>query len=184
MTDLPSHKRLLALLRMTESGADNEALTALRMANALLKKEGWDWERLLTAKIKVIGDPWASIPEPSKREPNADLSQNLYVKRAPRPQQRRANPIYSSPPPPPQPTYTPPPPKSTPLSSKINGYSGNCYCCGLFVPATVGYIFKPSAKWEVVCDPCNRSSAPIPVRAAKPKGATVSDILSGLGTTP
>jgi hypothetical protein len=44
---------------------DPEALTALRMATAQLKKWGWTWESILKGKIKIMPDPFASIPMPT-----------------------------------------------------------------------------------------------------------------------
>lgn len=68
-------------------------------------------------------------------------------------------------------------PKVTIGSTRTNGFSGNCYCCGTFVNAGAGWIFKPSSKWLIACDPCNKSTNPIPTRPAKPI-TTAADILN------
>lgn len=169
--ELPSHKRLLALLRMTESSTDNEALTAVRMANALLRREGWDWEKLLTAKIKIVGDPFVGMRAPPKPK----------VAEPPRPTPGYAQPVrrsQSAPSPANNPSagvgiydcaichavHVPvrgaicagchaasqakptPQPSVFPRidSQRPNAYPGLCYCCGDPVDATAGWIFKPA----------------------------------------
>lgn len=186
---LQKHELLRKLLNMTTSANDAEALIALRKANQLLVDQKWSWDLLLAAKIRVVGDPWsgaATPPKPQPQTPRSDDSAFGFTRpsggasrTAPRP---KAQPTYSSPPPPPPPRPAPPPPpRPTIASTRSNGFSGHCYCCGTFVPSGAGYIFKPGASgWEVVCDPCNKSSAPVPIKRAKRRTATTSDILSGL----
>lgn len=45
--------RLKKFMMMTMSGADQEVLTAIRMANALLMTEGVDWDRVLNRMITL-----------------------------------------------------------------------------------------------------------------------------------
>jgi hypothetical protein len=89
---------LIKIMGMTGSDNENQALVALRKANALLKAEGWDWERLLRAKIKVVEDPFNHISRPTA---------------APAPKAPTWNPqpapTWNPPPPPPRPTYQPKP---------------------------------------------------------------------------
>jgi len=57
-------EKLIKLIRLSESSNDAEALAALRAANALLKRAGWDWEKLLRGKVTVVADPFSTIPAP------------------------------------------------------------------------------------------------------------------------
>lgn len=106
--ELPKQDLLLKLLRLTESDTDGEALSAIRKANALLKANKWDWEKLLRGKITIIADPFAgkdAIPDPvGQRTADPSWAKSTVP---PRPQ----------PSPPPQPQrrtpYTPPPPPRT-----------------------------------------------------------------------
>jgi hypothetical protein len=53
--------KLVKLLRMTTSSQDGEALNAIRMANAMLKAAGLDWDRLVnSAPASPASDsvPW------------------------------------------------------------------------------------------------------------------------------
>jgi hypothetical protein len=59
--DLSKLDLLIKIMGMTTSDNDNTALVAVRKAQALLKAEGWDWERLLRAKIKVVEDPFNRV---------------------------------------------------------------------------------------------------------------------------
>src|SRR5882672_7473149 len=65
--DLPKQELLIKLLRMTTSDNDGEALTALRKANAFLNAAGWDWERLIHGKIRIIEDPFKNLGTPPNR---------------------------------------------------------------------------------------------------------------------
>jgi hypothetical protein len=154
--DLPKQELLIKLLRMTESHSDGEALTALRKANAFLKSAGWDWEKLINSKIKIIEDPFKNLGVPQGgvgRRPQATQAAPSTPPYAARPA-----------PPPPQP---PPVVKRAawPLGINPNKFSGWCYCCGLEVLANAGVIFKPfqynSAApddWKVACFDCNGTS--------------------------
>lgn len=68
--ELPRHELLLKLLKMTASTNDAEALVALRKANQLLATAGWDWDKLLSGKITVVGDPFGNLQRPAAHEPN------------------------------------------------------------------------------------------------------------------
>lgn len=78
-------EKFTKLMQMTTSG-DGEALNAIRMANAMLKRLNMNWADLLKGKITIVNDPFGSIP---------------------------AAPV-ARPAPPPRPTYQPPPPPPPP----------------------------------------------------------------------
>lgn len=48
-----ARKRLIKLLNMTSSTSDHEALSAVRRANELLKKEAVNWEQLVSGKSEL-----------------------------------------------------------------------------------------------------------------------------------
>lgn len=76
-------KRLIQFMGMTGSDADGEALTAIRMANRLIKEANMSWAELLAAKPPPLGMPvtdWRT--RPSKRKAGAGTSQ--YGRPAPR----------------------------------------------------------------------------------------------------
>lgn len=54
---------LIKMIRMTETDNDGTALVAIRKANKLLAENGWDWERLLRGKVRIVADPFASGPQ-------------------------------------------------------------------------------------------------------------------------
>ena len=56
MNDNPTH-RLIKLLETTASTNDHEALVAIRKANALIKRQGWDWTRLFAERETVFLAP-------------------------------------------------------------------------------------------------------------------------------
>lgn len=58
--------KFIKLMKMTTATTDGEALNAIRMANAMLRRNGHDWDNLLRNKITIIADPFTSIPEPPK----------------------------------------------------------------------------------------------------------------------
>lgn len=70
-TELPKQEQLIKLLAMTTSTNDAEALAFMRKANALLAAAGWDWEKLIRGKIRVLEDPFKSIAEPPPAPPPA-----------------------------------------------------------------------------------------------------------------
>ena len=137
---------MIKLLRMTESDNDGEALTALRKANAFLRSAGWDWEKLVNSKIKIIEDPFKNLGTP----PGGN---------------KMSAPGFNQPMQPPPPRQPPPPPtqkKSWPLGIAPNRFAGWCYCCGVEVVANAGVIFKPYEyhaqavnDWRVACFLCN-----------------------------
>lgn len=61
-TDIANLDLIIKLLRMTESSTDGEALNAIRMANAQLRKTSLSWEDLLRGKVTVLQSPWAEGP--------------------------------------------------------------------------------------------------------------------------
>src|SRR5262245_131375 len=62
--DPPNLDKIIKLMGMTGSSHDPEAISALRMATELMRKWGWTWEAVLRGKIKIMPDPFASIPMP------------------------------------------------------------------------------------------------------------------------
>lgn len=63
---------LIKLLGMTGSSNDNEALVAMRKANAQLEKIPTTWEALLRGRVTIVQDPFASMappPSTAKRAP-------------------------------------------------------------------------------------------------------------------
>lgn len=178
--DLPKQELLLKLLKMTTSNSDGEALVAMRKANALLTSAGWDWDKLIHGKIKVIEDPFKNTLDPF-----ADRGQPMPRPRpapAPRPQPA----ARPAPPPPP-----PPPPKPRPAviaSTKSNIYAGWCYCCGDPVLGKDGFIFDPqkhnsraNSKWQIVCKSCNASNSPNVGPTAFPRQRPLGNATPGLG---
>ncbi len=69
--EVPKHELLLKLLKMTASNNDAEALVAIRKANALLASAAWDWDKLLSGKITVVGDPFGNLQRPEAKAPVA-----------------------------------------------------------------------------------------------------------------
>ena len=163
--DLPKHQLLLKLLKMTTSDNDGECLVSIRKANGVLRDAGWDWDRLLSGKIKVIGDPFNGVAGPinrgaGDRRPPPPPTFN-------RPAAAPSAPPRPAPAAPPRPATPPPPPRPKINSTKENIFPGPCYCCGAHVPAKVGYIFDPSKlnprakkKWHPVCHTCNQAHYP------------------------
>jgi len=182
--ELQKHHLLLKLLKMTTSDNDGECLVSIRKANGLLREAGWDWDRLLAGKIRVIGDPFAGVAPPVNR--------GAGDRRPPPP------PAYGRPAPAPPPQRTPPPPPqpAKPRAPKINStkeniFPGPCYCCGAQVPAKAGYIFDPSKfnsrakqKWQIACSSCNQAHYPnignSPAPKFTAKGPQYSPSLSDL----
>lgn len=81
--------KFIKLMKMTTATTDGEALNAIRMANAMLRRNGHDWDNLLRNKITIIADPFTSIPEPPKA-----------TTPPPKPTRSSPPPFYSKPPPP------------------------------------------------------------------------------------
>lgn len=205
--ELP-HLRLIKLMGMTGSANDPEAILALRKATELLNSCGWTWESLIMGKVKVIEDPFKSVPDldPTRGrgfQPSAPPAPGRPTAAAPHTGTTSVPPRPAPPPPKPaQPAapaadwlkpkpaaakprvYTPPPqnpaaPPGVINSSRKNQYGNDCYCCGIYVDANQGWIFKPKDfnanyrkdGWKVVCTSCNNDPMQI-VRhtPALPKG--------------
>ena len=159
--ELPKQDMLLKLLKMTTSDNDGEALVAIRKANSLLRTAGWDWDKLIAGKIKVVGDPFSGITPPTYSNVNRP---------APRPQAKPqpAPPPFTPPrPAAAQPSNPPPPRKPKIGSNKANVFPEPCYCCGLAVASQAGFIFDPAnynvrakTKWRVICPNCNSAHYP------------------------
>ncbi len=64
--DPPNLDTIIKILKMTTSDNDPTALMAIRKANSQLASWGWDWEAMLKGKIKIMPDPFASIPMPTQ----------------------------------------------------------------------------------------------------------------------
>lgn len=191
--DLPRHELLRKILNMTTAENDNQALVAIRKANALLREAGWDWDRLLSGKIKIIADPWKGMaPPPPRPAPSATSNGSTpppqsAPRQAPRPQPkffdldgvahasqwsadqadasiRAARAAAARAP--------------TIGSTKVNNFAGYCYCCGNHQLAGAAWLFKPGGpKFEVVCDSCNKSTRPVPTRRATQNKTSVFDSL-------
>jgi len=159
-TALPKQELLIKLLRMTTSDNDNEALMGIRKANALLTAAGWDWQKLIEGKIRIIEDPFKNLGTP--------MGGGASTAKANAPAQPR--PSYN-PATPPRPAYTPPPPRPAPkpqtwpIGINPNKFAGWCYCCGTEVVAMAGVIFKPNqysvgatSDWKISCLPCNSTA--------------------------
>lgn len=71
--DPPNLNTIIKLMGMTGSSHDAEALSALRMATAQLKKWGWTWEDMLRGKIKIMPDPFANIPNLQQGAPRGPM---------------------------------------------------------------------------------------------------------------
>ena len=148
---MPKEELLRKLLKMTTSDNDNTALVAIRKANQLMTASGWDWDKLLNGKIKVVANPFASVAVPTS-EKRGGTPTAPYARPAPQP-------------------------KRTIGGGKANQYEGYCWCCGYHVAPMAGYIFKPrdynnaaTDRWQVVCDPCNTNPHyTVPATRAKPR---------------
>lgn len=155
---------LIKIMKMT-AAEEAVALVALRKANALLKAEDWDWEKLLRGKVKVFADPFGAAPTPPP------------VNRAPPPPPptppRQPPPRPYAPPPPP--FRAPPPPKQPTQPHQLkpvsvaNGYDGVCgspykgqysngnLICDAVAPAGKSWAvkFPPQSKWHKYCVGCH-----------------------------
>lgn len=199
-------KLLVKLLGMTTSANENEATIAMRRANDVASKFG-GWEKLLLDRVTIIEDPFEKIERP---DANTGRNSHGSTPSAPtRPQdfsfsgfatqpQQPASPATPTPPPGYKPWNSPPPPPppkpkqhsrySVNLAVRTNKYSGNCFCCGVFVDGGKGGIFKPrdhntaaTDDWKITCNQCSRiGSSTVPARPAKKRRASTSDILNGL----
>src|SRR6516164_11568205 len=116
--DLPKHQLLLKLLKMTTSDNDGECLVSIRKANGVLRDAGWDWDRLLSGKIRVIGDPFNGVAAPINRGAGDRRPPPPPAYGAP--QTSRTNPATGrpvNPTTPPRPAAAPPPPPQPKINS-------------------------------------------------------------------
>ena len=181
--DLPKQELLIKLLKMSTSSNDGEALIAVRKANELLKSAGWDWEKLVNGKIKVIADPFASVETPMNRSIH-------NPPRAPNPPRPAPRPQPAPPPRPAAPQPPPPPPRPRPPmigSTAPNKYKGWCYCCGDAVLEQQGFIFDPynynssaNSKWQIACQACNSRSHASIGRTAAPRQRPLGNVTPSL----
>lgn len=58
---------LIKMLKMSRSDNDNQALVAIRKANAALDRVGEDWDTLIRGKITIIEDPFTSVAAPKSK---------------------------------------------------------------------------------------------------------------------
>lgn len=173
--------RLAKLLKMTTSSNDGEAINAMRMANKLLATNGFDWDKLLAGKITIVGDPFGDIEAPPQSRNNG--SRRTAPARTP-----PSTPDWGQPTSPPPNYNAPPPPPQSPGVIQ-NSFAGDCWCCGLGVPAQGGKVFKPAdhgvlrgPRWACICPSCDVPGAKIPmarvVRRAPPRytGPSANDL--------
>jgi len=66
-------EKMVKLLMLTTSDNDPEALSAIRMANAHLKKSKVSWEEFLRGDWKVFVGVDMAKPEPKRPEPSSTL---------------------------------------------------------------------------------------------------------------
>jgi hypothetical protein len=142
---LPKEQLLLKLLKMTTSPNDGEALTAIRKVNTMLTDNGWDWDKFVAGKIKVVDNPFKNLGTPERKVGG-----------------------YAQPPQP----AAPSPPRVAPMQGRYvqglgpNKFSDHCYCCGIEVIAHAGAFFNPQdynlnakpanprSRYAVVCASC------------------------------
>jgi len=197
--DLPNLGLLIKLLKMTTSNTDAEALSAIRKANQQLQKFGGDWEALLRGKVTVIGDPFADMPAPPKRE--ATPPPRTPQRPVPRPtrappraagatqtfgsaayasasaaqaaaQAQTTKAAYSARR---AATWKPGPSGG---KTRSNLFAGSCVKCSNHVAVDDGFSMKDTSwntnsKWQVCCHSCFYAGAPAGFTAAK---ATVTNI--------
>lgn len=138
--------RLIKMMGMTSSDNDNQALVAIRTANKLLASAGASWDDILRAKVKVIADPFASIPM-------QDVPKSTNRGPAPAaPPPPRGTPRASSGTAPGRASgwtaqNNPPPPNPTPRKAPTNFTDEPCDRCGFKVLAGTG-IYNNRGKLE------------------------------------
>lgn len=66
---LKTFSTLKRLMQQTTSDNDAEALTALRMANTILRTEGIDWDRVFARTVQVINE---FEPAPADADPDEE----------------------------------------------------------------------------------------------------------------
>lgn len=183
---LPKEQLLLKLLKMTTVQEDTVALVAIRKANELLASAGWDWDKLISGKIKVVENPFKNMPNPTSARavPTPPPPSDWVTPSRPRRPSRASRPIHD----PgigriwdynqlndtwdsvPDPWYSPARAGARGHGlTRGNNYANHCYCCGLYVGVQNGFIFKPydlrpsigntvvTTKWQTMCDDCNKT---------------------------
>lgn len=136
MADTPADsfdlRRLIKFMGLTGSSNDGEALAALRMANRECSKIGKSWSEILSGKVTVVADPFASMPEPPTRE--------------------AVRPPRTSPPP------APPPHRPTGFRAVVitNNHFGYCLDCNTAVDRGQGHAIKLAigGHFQVFCHSC------------------------------
>lgn len=156
-------ERLIKLLKKTQGSNDHETLMAIRMTNTFLERKGWDWERLLHGKIRVVADPFSMVKPIPKKEEYQPVPQP-QPRSTPRPTATRpsqATPTWPSSPNANRPNpFSAPPPRISPL--RANKYPGHCWQCGYHVDRNAGHAFRSgmisTTNWEVLCVPCEAAT--------------------------
>jgi len=178
--DLPKQDLILKLLRMTTSTNDGEALVAIRKVNSTMASFGWDWDKLIAGKIKVVADPFGKQVQNGNPNPYESRTGRRAPPPPPPPPAPRARPRPTPPPP-------PPPQRARINSTKTNNYAGWCYCCGDAVPRMSGQVFDPHdftgaarSKWQIVCNPCNQSPIPNIGPSAYPRQRPLGNVTPNL----
>jgi len=122
MNDIPSLSLLIKFMGMTGSRNDNEALIALRKAEPIIAQLG-GWEAVLRGKVTVIGDPFADLQAPPKRETSPPPAPRRPTPQ-PAPRPTRGQRTQWSPPPQPAPQSKPMPTANPNLrfAKNSNGY--------------------------------------------------------------
>lgn len=75
----PAFEKLVKLLQMTVSATDNEKLSAIKMANVLLKAADYNWEDLLRGKIVTFPADTPNLTQP-KSANNSTLYRGPEIK--------------------------------------------------------------------------------------------------------
>lgn len=86
--DFPLDKFIKLLNMLRDTTSDNEKIAAIRLCNAMLARNGLDWEKFARSKITIVNDPFGSIPEPPKAQAAPQPTAHAYQP-APPSQRRR-----------------------------------------------------------------------------------------------
>lgn len=152
--ELPKLDLLIKMMKMT-GAEDNIALVAIRKANEMLKHEGWDWERLLQGKVKIIADPFNTVAAPPETRTAPPPTAPTWKPFTP-PPPPSWNPTPRQPRPTPRPRATPPPSGPT-ARTNVNRFAGLCTKCSNAVDVGAGFVVKQpgTQTWKLECTPCN-----------------------------
>lgn len=131
-------EKLIKLMKMTTSANDGEALTAVRMANAALARDGHDWETLLRGKITIVADPFAkddsfTFPANARKPKGWQPAPAPRPTPKPQPAPQPQKPAYAPPPPRPR-TYAPPPPAQPQLGFRKDDHGYWCVGSDIILP--------------------------------------------------